>query len=96
MIKMKDIKVTVKHDTISGDVLFSFSGNDLVFNVNNFFDINSIMTFVPVELIGDLAIQLSQIAEDIQRTKEDDLENQRQKYGEELRDLQPIEKRQDD
>ena len=82
---MKKIKVEVHQDKINKDVVFTFTGEDLVFNVNNFFDIQSIMTFVPVEMIGDLAIQLSQLAEDIQRTKEESLENQKQKYDEPTR-----------
>ena len=89
---MKDIKVTVEEDTTSRDVMFTFSGADLVFDINNFFDISSVMVFVPLDKIGDLAIQLGQIAEDIQRAKEDDLENQRQKYGEELRETEPLER----
>jgi hypothetical protein len=93
---MKRIKVEVFQDKNNEEVNFAFSGEDLVFNVNNFFNINSIMTFVPVELIGDLAIQLSQIAEDIQRSKEDDLENQRQKCGEERRDSEPLERETND
>ena len=90
--EMDKIKVGVERDNTANDVMITFGGSKLVYNINNFFDTTSVITFIPNNLVGDFAIQLAQVAEDIQREKEDMAEIQVQKYGEERRESTPLEK----
>ena len=85
---MKNIIFKADMDLVNDEVMLSISGEGLTINMNTFFGTNSIITFIPKEQIGDIAIALSHLAEDIQRTK--DLKDG--KAGEELRELTPLEK----
>jgi hypothetical protein len=85
---MNKVEFNVEQDTVNDDVMLTVSGKDLVINLNTFFGVNSVITFIPKDQIHSLAIQLGQISEDIMRTK--DLKDG--KAGEELRSLTPLEK----
>jgi len=79
----KTIKFIIEQDNDTKEIFFGISGNNLVFNTNNFFDITAVITFIPYDSVNELAVALSQVAEDIQRSKElKDL-----KAGEELREM---------
>jgi hypothetical protein len=83
---MKDIKVEFSFDEVNKDILFTASGKDLVYNANNFFGVNSFMTWIPKEQVRQLIIQLTQLDTDmVMREEISD-----GKAGEELRDLAKI------
>ena len=79
----KNIKFIIEQDNDTKEIFFGISGKNLVFNTNNFFDITAVITFIPYDSVNELAVALSQVAEDIQRNK--DLKDG--KAGEELREM---------